>query len=87
MKTKLFVLIGLMLSLVACNQAPEARDQYDTRFAFERYEPSSTQCVVHVVTDRQTGCQYLQICNDVTSMPHTCILDRALTEKVLGVPN
>ena len=70
------LLIGLAM-FISCQMAPNAPpDKYADRFTFERYEPSQTQCVVNVITDKETGCKYLQVCNDIASMPHTCFLDK-----------
>jgi hypothetical protein len=69
------IIAAVVISKGASSTTAPATD-YSTRFAFEKYEPSSTQCFVHVITDKKTGCQYLQVCNDITAMPHTCDKDK-----------
>jgi hypothetical protein len=42
------------------------------RFTVTYIDVQKDGCYLKVLEDTATGCQYLQICNSVTSMPRTC---------------
>jgi len=67
--------------LLSCDDATIPDQRFDT--AVYGVQGAQT-CMYRVITDKKTGCQYLMVCNGLTVMPHTCFLDKALTDKTLG---
>lgn len=76
MKRALFLIVVLaLLTMSSCAYEPSNNEQ---RFDVTVYPAQGQEsCIVRVLTDKQTGCQYLFVCNSLTTMPHTCSLDKA----------
>jgi hypothetical protein len=76
---KKFILFILLLFMAGCGYYdPSSTDGGTTRFKEHGvYDAHGEQCVVRILEDTYTGCQYLVVCNSPTAMPHTCNQDKA----------
>lgn len=74
----LSILVALLIvtAIVTIGIEKRQRTTVNTtaRFIVQRDETSDRpgECRFEVITDRTNGCQYLQVCTSVTSMPGTC---------------
>lgn len=64
-------LVCLMVGMMGCS----GPDRAPSRFAEEHSTPTGS-CGTSIITDQETGCQYLQVCISIVAMPHTCKVDR-----------
>jgi len=75
---KKFLPFLLLLIMVGCGYPdPAQTDGGTTRFKLHGvYEARGESCLIRVIEDTYTGCQYMYVCNSPTVMPHTCNQDK-----------
>lgn len=69
------LLLAALSLMIGCGKNSDDKRRF-TQVDYGFATNGGDGCVIHVITDQDTGCEYLLSCNSITAMPHTCKQDR-----------